>query len=609
MDSSHAPGNTFQYCNRDYPDSPGVYLMKDGQGRILYVGKAKSLRKRLASYFRAPAGLTPKTRALVARVRRVDVLAATSEKEALLLEESLIKKHRPRYNVVLRDDKQYLLFRLDKNAAFPRLRITRRVERDGALYFGPFTSAQSARETWRLLARVFPLRTCSDRAMRNRTRPCLHFHLGQCLGPCVHRLEEGVYGELVRRVERFLSGKAESVLADLQREMKNAADDLRFEQAAQLRDRIRAVRRTVERQAAVLPGGGDLDAIGLAGADEGLGLGLVIVRQGRVLDERVFHFPGLGPEESGEVLENFLIQFYHPERFIPARILVPEVPGDPLLADVLVERRGGAVRLARPRGPAERGLLDLAQEAARRAKPRGAGADLAAVLEKRLHLARRPSRIEAVDVSHLGGTGTRVGLVVFEEGRRVPEASRQYALAVGGGDDYAAMAAWAERRAASGPPWPDLLLVDGGRAQLATVERALAEAFAGREEIPAIELAALAKGETRRAGELGDRLFRPGRKNPVDLAPGSAELLFLQSVRDAAHRFVLSRQRTARKKTALKSAVLDLPGVGPALARKLWDRFGSLEGLRAASLEDLRSVPGLGSKKAEAVLQALAALP
>lgn len=606
MTSTQAQEPPFRFQARDFPDSPGVYLMKDGQGRILYVGKAKSLRRRLASYFRTPAGLTPKTRALVARVLRVDVLAATSEKEALLLEESLIKKHRPRYNVVLRDDKQYLLFRLDKRAAFPRLRITRRVERDGARYFGPFTSAQAARETWRLLARIFPLRTCSDRALRNRTRPCLHHHLGQCLAPCVQELEPGAYAELVRRVERFLSGKVESVLAELQREMQAAAEGLRFEQAALLRDRIRAVRRTVERQAAVLPGGGDLDAVGLAQAGEGLGLGLVVVRQGRVLDERVFHFPNLGPEESAEVLEHFLIQFYHPERFIPARILVPEIPADPLLADVLAERRGGPVRLAKPRGAAERGLLDLAREAARRAKPRGGDADLPGLLEKRLRLSRRPSRIEAVDVSHLGGTGTRVGLVVFEEGKRLPEASRQYALPdVGGGDDYAAMAAWAQRRVASGPPWPDLLLVDGGRAQLAVVERALSEALAGQEEVPVIELAALAKGETRRAGELGDRLFRPGRKNPVDLAPGGPELLFLQAVRDAAHRFVLSRQRTARKKTALQSAVLDLPGVGPALARKLWDRFGSLEALRAASLEDLCSVPGLGPKKAEVVAQAL----
>lgn len=609
MTSTQAQEPPFRFQSRDFPDSPGVYLMKDGQGRILYVGKAKSLRKRLASYFLAPAGLTPKTRALAARVFRVDVLAATSEKEALLLEESLIKKHRPRYNVVLRDDKQYLLFRLDKRAAFPRLRITRRVERDGALYFGPFTSAQAARETWRLLARIFPLRTCSDCSLRNRTRPCLHHHLGQCLAPCVNKLEEGAYAGLVQRVERFLSGKVEGVLAELQREMRAAAEGLRFEQAALLRDRIKAVRRTVERQAAVLPGGGDLDVIGLAGAAEGLGLGLVIVRQGRVLDERVFHFPNLGIEESAEVLEHFLIQFYHPERFIPVRILVPEIPADPLLADVLAERRGGAVRLARPRGAAERGLLDLAQEAARRARPRGGDADLPGLLEKRLRLARRPSRIEAVDVSHLGGKGTRVGLVVFEEGARLPEASRQYALPdVEGGDDYAAMAAWAQRRAASGPPWPDLLLVDGGRAQLATVERALTEAFQGQEDIPSIELAALAKGETRRAGELGDRLFRPGRKNPVDLAPGGPELLFLQAVRDAAHRFVLSRQRKARKKTALASAVLDLPGVGPALARKLWDRFGSLEALRAASLEDLRGVPGLGHKKAEAVVQALAKL-
>ncbi|WP_034608397.1 excinuclease ABC subunit UvrC [Desulfovibrio aminophilus] len=598
----------FHFRSADFPDSPGVYLMKDERGRIIYVGKAISLRKRLASYFRGPRNLSAKTRALVARVARVDVLAATTEKEALLLEESLIKKHRPRYNVVLRDDKQYLLFRLDKTSKFPRLQITRRVTRDGALYFGPFTSAQSARETWKLLGRIFPLRKCSEKVFRNRVRPCLHHHLNQCLAPCVRQVDEEAYRELVRRVERFLSGRAESVLAELKREMNEAAEALRFEQAAVIRDRMAAIRRTVERQAVVLPGGGDLDVLGLEPVEEGLGLGVVFVRRGRVLDEQAFHFPDMSRQEAAEVLEGFLVQFYHEERFIPARIVAEQALPD-LLAEVLAERRGGDVRLARPRGQAERGLLELTREVARRAAPRRS-ADLLAGLERRLRLGRRPVRVEGVDISHLGGTGTRAGMVVFEEGRRLPKESRHYAFPEleGSSDDYAALAAWAARRVESGPPWPDLVLVDGGRGQLAAVERAFFEAMRGMEDAPILELAAIAKGETRRAGELGDFIFRPGRKNPVDLPPGGPELLFLQSVRDAAHRFVLGGQRRSRASKALKSAVLDLPGVGPKTARLLWERFGSLEALRAATKDDLRSVPGLGDRRAEKIVEALARL-
>ncbi|WP_449242877.1 helix-hairpin-helix domain-containing protein, partial [Desulfovibrio sp.] len=357
-----------------------------------------------------------------------------------------------------------------------------------------------------------------------------------------------------------------------------------------------------------LPGGGDLDVLGLEPVEEGLGLGLVFVRRGRVLDEQAFHFPDMGLEEAAEVLEGFLVQFYHAERFIPARIVADQELPD-LLAEVLAERRDGEVRLTRPRGQAERGLLELAREVARRAAPRRS-ADPLAGLERRLRLGRRPVRVEGVDISHLGGAGTRAGLVVFEEGRRLPKESRHYAFPEleGSSDDYAALAAWAARRVESGPPWPDLVLVDGGRGQLAAVERAFAEALRGREDAPVLELAAIAKGETRRAGELGDFLFRPGRKNPVDLPPGSPELLFLQSVRDAAHRFVLGGQRRSRASKALKSAVLELPGVGPKTARLLWERFGSLEALRAASVEDFRAVPGLGGKRAEKIVEALARL-
>lgn len=602
----HSP---FSFVSREYPDRSGVYLMKDGSGRILYVGKAKSLRKRLASYFRSQERLTPKTAALVARVERVDVLLTSTEKEALLLEESLIKKHRPRYNIVLRDDKQYLLFRLDRQSDYPRLVMTRRVEHDGSVYFGPFTSALSARETWRLLGKVFPLRKCSDAVFRNRVRPCLYHDLGQCLAPCVLPVDRALYAGLVRRVEQFLSGHGGDLLRQLKADMEAAAAALEFERAAQLRDQLRAVARTVERQAVVLSGGGDLDVLGLAESGGGLGLGQIFVRQGRVLDQKQFFWPGLGLEEGPEVLESFLVQFYGPERFIPPRIAIPEPPRSPDIAELLAERRQGPVRLVTAlRGPV-RSLSDLAVEVAGRAGEQRGETDLPAALQRRLHLAVRPERIEGVDASHLGGRGLRVGLVVFENGRRKPEDSRQYAFeGLAAGDDYAALAAWAKRRVESGPPWPDLVLVDGGKGQLAAVERGLAEADCCWEEIPVFELAAIAKGPTRRAGELEDRIFRPGRKNPLALSPGSPELLFLQSVRDAAHRFVLSRQRRSRKKAALQSAVQDLPGVGPKTARLLWDRFGSLEAMRAAGLEDLTALPGLGPAKAARLHASLAAL-
>lgn len=596
----------FDFAPREYPTGPGVYLMKDAQGRILYAGKATSLRKRLASYFRAAARLSAKTLALLARVRRIDVLLASSEKEALLLEASLIKKHRPRYNVVLRDDKQYALFRLDKRSPFPRLSVVRRVVRDGSAYFGPFPSASAARETLKLLGKAFPLRKCSEAAFKNRVRPCLYHDLGLCLAPCVLPVPAEQYRELVRGVERVLSGRKSELAAELEREMEEASKRLEFERAAGLRDRLRALRQTLERQAAVLAEERDLDVAALAGLPRGLGLGLAVVRRGRLLDEQAFFFAGLSLDDGPEALASFLIQYYGPERLIPPRIVTAFALEDEALAEVLAERRGGPLRIGPPAGSAEKRLLALAREVAARGAEKPEAPDIEDLLRERLHLPCRPGRIECVDVSHLGGEGLRAGLVVFEDGRRNPEASRLYAFPEleGASDDYAALAAFARRRIASGPPWPGLLLVDGGKGQLAAVARAWAEAGG-----PAgVELAAIAKGPTRRAGELHDRVFRPGRRNPLALRPGGPELLFLQAVRDAAHRFVLGGQRKARKRKMLESEVLGLPGVGPKTARLLWERFGSVEAMARATLEELRAIPGLGAKKATAVFEALRAL-
>lgn len=594
----------FKFFAAEYPDSPGVYLMKDGHGMIIYVGKAKRLRRRLASYFQKSSGHTPKTQALISRVRRVDILLTSTEKEALLLESGLIKKHRPRYNVVLKDDKQYVLFRLDKQSEYPRLSITRKAVRDGSVYFGPFTSASAARATWKLLGKVFPLRKCSDSVLRNRVRPCLYHDMHQCLAPCVLDVDPFLYMEQVRRVEMLLSGKSGDLIRSLERQMAEASREMRFEQAAEYRDQIRAVKKTIEGQVVVTHDNRDRDVLGLAENDKGLGLGVLFVRQGRLLDQKNFFWPGLTLDEGPEVVESFLAQFYGTGRYIPAVIIAPFDREGSLISEVLSERRSGAVRINTPQGLQEKKLLEIAKNVARQARKHK---DTITVrLQKALKLPNAPVRIECVDASHLAGRDMRVGQVVFEEGQRDKGASRVYSFPEleGTGDDYAALAAWAVRRVESGPPWPDLVLIDGGRGQIAAVEKALAECV---DDI-CWELASIAKGSSRRAGALDDVIFRPKRKNPLPLKPGSVELLFLQKIRDAAHRFVLGRQRKVRKKAVLESELMSLPGIGPKTARVLWDRFESIDAMLEAERADISCLPGIGSKKAEMIYLALQGL-
>lgn len=615
------------------PLTPGVYLYKDARGRVIYVGKARVLRRRVLSYFR-PEGLPAKTRAMLAHAESVDYLSTTTEKEALLLEASLIKKYRPRYNIVLRDDKQYALFRLDLKQPFPRLEIVRQARRDGARYFGPFTSALAARETWKLIHRAFGLRRCSDRAMHNRVRPCLYHHMGQCPAPCMGNGRQEEYQQAVQRVCDILQGKADPLLRSLRAEMESAATELDFERAALLRDQIRAVERTVERQAAIMPSGGDMDAIGLCEAEKGLALGIVFVRGGAVTDGRAFFWPGLNFEDAPELLASFLGQFYDTVA-PPPRILVPWLPPDLMAADLTVadesdqesaieiesgedravleqalsERRGASVRVVAPQNAADNQLVDLATANAREEARRRRGEDGQALLERlgaALSLGAAPHRIECVDVSHTRGKQTRVGLVVYQDGRPSKDDYRIYSLP-DSADDYATLHAWTFRRLESGPPWPDLLLIDGGRGQLAAVARALKET--GQEGL--FPLAAIAKARDeeghadRRAGNTADRIFVPGRVNPLPLREASQELLLLQQIRDAAHRFAIGRHRRARRGAALSSELMRLPGIGPATARLLWDRFGSVEAMTKASEEELRALPGIGAAKAKSLREKL----
>ncbi|GFM37010.1 excinuclease ABC subunit UvrC [Desulfovibrio psychrotolerans] len=650
------------------PLTPGVYLFKDEGGRIIYVGKAKHLRRRVASYFRPEDALTPKTRAMLRMARTVDTISTTSEKEALLLEASLIKKHRPRYNILLRDDKQYVLFKLTKRHAWPRLTLTRKVVRDGSAYFGPFTSAVAARETWKAIHAVFALRRCADRAFANRTRPCLYHYMQQCPAPCCLPVDAAVYREMVGKVEMLLRGRSSELLGILRAQMEEASENLAFEQAAVLRDQMAAITRTVERQAAVLPDARDMDVLGVAETPAGLALGLLFVRGGMLTDKRDFVWPGLGLEEAPEVLSSFLAQYYGPHSVIPERIVVPwaidteaavaELSGIadvldmpdmlapdkfapdkldtdrpdaggpehrgaeadaaggetmPALAEALSDLRGGVVRVGPPRNETENRLVSMAQRNAAESARAARGLDTASLLAARLGMAQPPVRIEAVDVSHTGGRNTRVGMVVFEDGRPAKDQYRTYAFADedAGGDDYGVLAQWMGRRLESGPPWPDLLLIDGGKGQLAAVVSVLErEGAADRFAVAAI---AKARSEDhgradRRKGNVADVVYLPGRMNPVNMKAGSQELLFLQLVRDTVHDYSLRRHRKARAGSALSGELQRIPGVGPALAKALWAHFPTVRAMAEASEEELAAIPGIGRAKARSIRSALAAM-
>jgi excinuclease ABC subunit C len=599
------------------PLAPGVYLYKDERGRIIYVGKARVLRRRVLSYFH-PERQTAKTLVMLGHAHSLDTISTTTEKEALLLEASLIKKHRPRYNIVLRDDKQYVLFRLNIKHPFPRLEIVRRTRRDGSRLFGPFTSAVSARETWKLLQNAFGLRRCSDMAMKNRVRPCLYYHMGKCPAPCMGLTTPEAYQQTVYKVCELLGGRAEELLSRLHKEMTHAAKVFEFERAALLRDQIQAVEHTVERQAAVLHGGGDMDAVGVFSAEKGLAVGMAFVRNGSVTDGRGFYFSGLDFEDAPELLWSFLSQFYTTLQ-PPPRVLLPWLTpsdgesdsessgsGREILEQALSEKRGGVVRIVAPQNARDNQLVDIAVANARGEARLRQKHSLTDMLVRALHLQTPLRRIECVDISHTGGHETRAGLIVFEEDRPAPQHYRVYAMP-DSADDYAGLYAWVPRRLNSGPPWPDLLLIDGGRGQLAAVWRALVEA--GRENLFPVAAIAKARNEDgkadRRAGNVGDRIFVPGRSNPLPLREGGPELLFLQHIRDTAHRFVIGRHSRAHRNVALSGELMRLPGIGPATARLLWEKFETVEAMRAATAGELQAVPGIGKAKAENLLKKL----
>jgi excinuclease ABC subunit C len=599
------------------PTEPGVYLFKSERGRVLYVGKAQNLRTRVRSYFQAGGDGRIRVPPLVERTRDVDVVVTRNVKDALLLENELIKQHKPPFNVRLRDDKQYLALRLDPRETWPRLTQVRSFKRDGAFYFGPYTSSVAMREAVSNLRRIFPLRSCSDGTFRDyarRGRPCIEFEMNRCAAPCCDRVETEAYAELVEGTALFLRGRSDELVELLRRRMAEAAEAQRFEEAARLRDRIGAVEHTVERQQIVAAERVDRDVFGLARSGGEVELQVLHVREGRVVGAAGYGFSDVRLDE-GEVVGSFLGQYYvgSGERQVPGEILSPDALDDGgALEDLLSERSGQRVRVRAPQRGRLRELVETARRNAEVALARRLEAreSLDAGLEElaeRLGLEGPPRRIECYDVSTLNGALTVASRVVFQDGKPCKNEYRRYRIrSVEGADDYAALREALGRRLArvEAEPLPDLLMVDGGKGQLGVVEAALRDAGL---EVETLGLAKERDGDApsarvRRSGGLkAERIFRPGRKNPVLLAPSSRGLLLLQRVRDESHRFAIEYQRRLRQREGLLSILEELPGIGPRKRRALLRELGSLREVKGASVEALSAVSGISARDAETI--------
>ena len=595
------------------PDRPGVYVMKDSSGRVIYVGKASSLRNRVRSYFQSSAGLSKRIQVLIDRIADFEYIVTDSEVEALILENNLIKKHRPGFNVRLRDDKTYPFIKITLAEDFPRVIVTRRVEPDGSRYFGPYTDVGAMRETLRFLRRLFAIRSCSreiSETKPRKMRPCLNYHIKQCLSPCSGRISKEAYMQLVNRIILFLEGHQDEVVRSLKEEMQAASDALDFERAASIRDAVRAIERVAERQKVVLASSSDIDVIGYF-RDEGDACALVFfVRSGKLMGRERFFISDTAEVSDSEILTAFIKQYYSEASFIPDEVLLPMKPHDEEAISMwLREKKGRKVSIRVPKRGDKKQLVSMATDNARLSLEeeklkamQDAMVKDAALLELKevLELPRLPRRIEAFDISTIQGSHAVGGMVVFESGRPVKSAYRRFKIkTVDGQDGYGMMHEIISRRyrriveqGGTRNQVPDLIIIDGGRGQLNAGLRALAQV--GAEDIPTISLA-----------ESHELIFVDGRDEPIALPEDSKALLLLRRIRDEAHRFAVSYHRQLRTKRSMLSELEEIPGIGKKRLKALLTAFGSLKGVRAASVDEIAKVPGMNYKLAEKLKKAL----
>ena len=595
------------------PNTPGVYLMKDVKGRVLYVGKAQDLKKRVSSYFRKVVSTDLKTRVLIEKIHDFDTIITNTEKEALILESNLIKRHRPRYNVILRDDKRYPCLRLDIHSPYPNLTIVRKIRKDGAMYFGPFASAGSVKETLKVIRRTFKLRKCKGKRPKSRERPCLNYQMGLCLGPCSLPVDPREYQSIVDEVVLFLKGRTPELIERARKAMETAAAQQDFETAAEYRDRLLAFENTLEKQVATTADFADRDVIGLARREMAVLIMVLFVRGGFLLGHRSLFVPEALPADD-EVIASFIQQYYEDAPFVPKEVLLPHVLEDQaLLEEWLGELKGEKVYLRVPKRGEKAKLLDMAFRNAEKGLDEKIQAALAEStlldkLQKRLTLTRRPERIECFDLSNVSGAEGVGAMVVFENAKPCRRDYRKYKMTLASSkDDYAMLREALSRRYREDDgqqTLPDLLVVDGGKGQLNVAVTVLKDCGLWR----AFDVVGIAKKDPQK-GEADDKIFKPGRKNPVNLRKTPEVLFFLQRIRDEAHRYVITYHRKRRMMTYRKSALEGVPGIGSKRRAQLLRHFGSLKRIKKASLEELLAVPGMTRKSAQALIKTLGGNP
>lgn len=602
---------------REFPQTSGVYLMKSQIDKIIYVGKAKNLRSRVRSYFGDVKDHSPKTRLLVSHIYDVEYILTKTEVEAFLLEASLIKKHRPKYNIRLRDDKAYPYIRLSWEDDFPRLYLARKVKKDGSLYFGPYTSGLAVNGTIRFLNRNFFIRDCTDSVMKTRTRPCMTYQIGRCRAPCVNYISKEQYRDEVEGAKQFLKGQNKSLIKALTAKMKVASDEEKFEVAGKLRDSIQSIKAILEKQTVINESSDkDVDAIGFFGDERGCLVETVHVRSGRVLGTRSHFLPHIDPQSPMEDPREWLVDFinqYYDENYIPDDILLPVDIGldlKKLLEAVLYERTGSESQVRFATDEKGRNLVSMANENAQshfaKYVSKSAEKDQGLLeIQSKLGLSQKPLRIECFDISTFQGAETVASQVVFEEGVPAREHYRRYKIrTVQGIDDFASMSEVLSRRFQHAEmELPDLIVVDGGKGQLSQAVRILQEI--GKQDIPVVGLAKARTQSDFASSEVSsteERFFQPGRANPVVFKENSEAFQILVGIRDEAHRFAITYHRKLRENTSLESELDFVVGLGEKRKRQLLEKFKTVDDLRQASVDEIADIKGFNRVLAERIL-------
>lgn len=579
------------------PEKPGVYLMKNKRGQIIYVGKAIKLKNRVRQYFQSSRNHSAKTIAMVSHIEDFETIITDNELEALILECNLIKKHHPKYNIMLRDDKTYPYLKITLNEQYPRLTTTRRVIKDGSKYFGPYTNITAMKETVKLLRRLFPLRTCKHLG----ERPCLEYHIKRCLAPCARLVKEDVYNEMVQSVCLFLEGKTEDIEKNLTAKMQNLAQNLEFEMAGKIRDQLLAIRQVTEKQK-ILTDTGNMDAIGMATSPYGICMQVFFVRSGKILGRNQFLMTGDMEDNKENALSAFLKQYYNDAVFIPAEILLPQdIKETALLEKWLAEEKSVKTKIITPKRGVKKDIVEMANENAvkylqdqenklkdKMARSIGAVYDL----QKYLHLTKPPMRMECFDISHIQGSETVASMVVFQDGKPDKESYRRFKInsTEGKPDDFMSMREVTMRRygKATAKEMPDLIIIDGGKGQLSSALEIIRGA--GHLTVPVVGLA-----------KQFEYIFTEHSSEPVILPRQSDALYLVQQIRDEAHRFAITYHRNLRTKRNKVSLLDNIAGIGAKRRKALFDRFENIANIKNATVEELSSVPGISENIAKSI--------